>query len=50
MSAYTRPYSRTSDDYKPCIALWPNGDQRKANVLYIRLMDATAAAAALQSG
>lgn len=28
---------KTSDDYKPCVAMWPNGEQRKTNVAHIRL-------------
>jgi uncharacterized protein YecT (DUF1311 family) len=28
---------KTSDDYKPCVAIWPNGQQRRTNVAYIRL-------------
>lgn len=48
--SYALPYARTSDSYKPCIALWPNGDQRKANVYYIRLMDVSTATEALRSG
>lgn len=42
--------ARTSDDYRPCVALWPNGEQRRANVLYIRLMDVQTATEALKDG
>ena len=28
---------KTSDDYKPCVAIWPNGQQRRTNVAYTRL-------------
>lgn len=42
--------ARTSDDYRPRVALWPNGDRRKANVLYIRLMPVDQAVAALLDG
>lgn len=42
--------ARTSDDYKPCVALWPTGERRKANVYYIRLMDVETATDALRNG
>lgn len=42
--------ARTSDDYSPCVALWPSGEQRRANVYYIRLMDVETAVDALKGG
>ena len=29
--------SKTSDDYRPCIVVFPNGQTRKSNVLYVRM-------------
>lgn len=29
--------TKTSDDYKPCVVLYPDGRIRKANVLHVRL-------------
>ena len=29
--------TKTSDDYKPCVCMYPNGTIRKTNVLYVRL-------------
>ena len=29
--------AKTSDDYKPCVVIFPGGKIRKANVLYTRL-------------
>lgn len=42
--------ARTSDDYQPCVAMWPTGERRKANVYYIRLMDVETAVTALRGG
>lgn len=28
---------KTSDDYTPCIAMWPSGKTQRATVLYVRL-------------
>ena len=42
--------ARTSDDYRPCVALWPGGERRKASVYYIRLMDVETAVDALRGG
>lgn len=41
---------RTSDDYKPCVAVWPNGQQRRCNVLTIRLMSVENARRELAAG
>lgn len=38
----------TSDDYRDCVAIYPRGQTRKAHILYIRLMSAEAALAALR--
>lgn len=37
-----------SDDYKPCVAIYPTGQVRRANVKYIRMMTAEQAHAALR--
>ena len=29
--------AKTSDDYKPCVVVYPGGQIRKANVLHIRI-------------
>ena len=29
--------SKTSDDYRPCIVVFPDGQTRKSNVLYVRM-------------
>ena len=29
--------AKTSDDYKPCVVVYPDGRMRKANVLHIRI-------------
>ena len=29
--------AKTSDDYKPCVVVYPDGKIRKANVLHIRI-------------
>jgi len=29
--------SKTSDDYRPCIVVFPNGQTRKSNVLHVRM-------------
>lgn len=29
--------ARNSDDYAPCVVMYPNGSIRKANVLHVRL-------------
>lgn len=29
--------AKTSDDYKPCVVVYPGGTIRKANVLHIRM-------------
>lgn len=42
--------TKTSDDYKPCVALWPNGQQRRCNVLTIRLDDVESARQKLAAG
>ena len=41
---------KTSDDYQPCIAVFPDGRQRKSNVLAVRLDDADKARAKLAEG
>lgn len=41
---------RTSDDYRPCVALWPDGKERKANIYYVKLMQVGEAVETLQSG
>ncbi len=38
----------TSDDYLPCVAMYPNGQVRRANVKQIRMMTAEEARAALR--
>ena len=42
--------TKTSDDYKPCVAVWPNGQQRRCNVLTIRLMSVDDARHELAAG
>ncbi len=42
--------ARTSDDYQPCVAMWPDGQERKASVYYIRLMEQDNAVDALKLG
>ena len=29
--------AKTSDDYKPCVVMYPNGQIRRANVLHVRM-------------
>ncbi len=29
--------AKTSDDYRPCVVVYPNGGIRKANVLHVRM-------------
>lgn len=29
--------AKTSDDYKPCVVVYPGGNIRKANVLHVRM-------------
>ena len=29
--------AKTSDDYKPCVVVYPGGQIRKANVLHVRM-------------
>lgn len=29
--------AKTSDDYRPCVCIYPDGKIRKANILYVRL-------------
>ena len=29
--------AKTSDDYKPCVVVYPDGKIRKANVMHIRM-------------
>ncbi len=29
--------AKTSDDYKPCVVVYPGGNVRKANVLHVRM-------------
>ena len=29
--------AKTSDDYRPCVVMYPDGKIRKANVLHVRL-------------
>lgn len=29
--------AKTSDDYRPCVVMYPQGGIRKANVLHVRL-------------
>ena len=29
--------AKTSDDYRPCVCIYPGGKIRKANILHIRL-------------
>ena len=29
--------AKTSDDYKPCVVVYPDGRMRRANVLHIRM-------------
>lgn len=29
--------AKTSDDYKPCVVVYPDGNIRKANVLHVRI-------------
>ena len=42
--------AKTSNDYKPCVAVWPNGQKRRCNVLTIRLDDADSARRKLADG
>lgn len=42
--------ARTSDDYRPCVALWPDGRERRANVHYLKLMQVGEAVEMLRSG
>lgn len=42
--------SKTSDDYTPCIAVWPSGKTQRANVKCIRLDTVDAARRKLDSG
>ena len=39
----------TSDDYLPCVAMYPNGQVRRANVKHIRMMTAEQARVALSN-
>ncbi len=38
-----------SDDFRPCVCVYPGGQVRKANVKYVRMMTAEQAQAALQA-
>ena len=29
--------AKTSDDYRPCVVLYPDGSIRKANILHVRM-------------
>lgn len=29
--------AKTSDDYKPCVVMYPDGNIRRANVLHVRM-------------
>lgn len=41
---------RTSDDYAACVALWPDGRERRANVHYLKLMPVGEAVEMLRGG
>ncbi len=43
-------YPRTSDDYRQCVMLWPNGKKVKASVMYTRLDTVDSARAKLAEG
>ena len=42
-----RTDTHTSDEYVPCVAMYPNGQVRRANVKHIRMMTAEQARVAL---
>lgn len=44
-----RTDARTSDDYKPCVAIYPNEHVRRANVKRICMMTAEQARVALSN-
>ena len=45
-----QPRRKTSDDYTPCIAMWPSGKTQRATVLYVRLDSVEHARKKLGSG
>jgi hypothetical protein len=45
-----QPRRKTSDDYTPCIAMWPSGKTQRATVLYVRLDSVERARKKLGSG
>jgi len=44
------PTARTSDAYTPCVVLWPNGKEQRANVMHTRLMSVEDARRELAAG
>ena len=44
------PTTRTSDDYAPCVLVWPNGKTRRCSVLAVRMDSAETARAKLAAG
>lgn len=48
--APTPPRHKTSDDYTPCIAVWPSGKTQRATVLHVRLDSVESARRKLDSG
>ena len=46
----TTPATKTSDYYVPCVMLFPDGRQRKANVAYVNMDSAESARAKLATG
>lgn len=41
--------AKTSDDYRPCVVIYPDGKTRKANVLHVRMDSKERALQQLQS-
>lgn len=41
--------AKTSDDYRPCVVMFPQGGIRRANVLHVRMDDVEAARRKLRS-
>ena len=48
--APAQPHRKTSDDYTPCVAVWPSGKTQRANVRRIRLDSVESARAKLGDG
>ena len=42
--------AKTSNDYAPCVVMYPDGKQRKAHILHVRLHSKDRALAELAAG